>query len=410
MITKAVTEWRYLDKLESLTEDVNMYGSPCFEFHGQLDVDLFEKAFIILSIRNPELRAFITESDNRYVLEVRENEYPKVTWMKGGKKTLGQLINDGLTSSANEPPDMRPTSNIIVVANERGGYIILRLRHSICDPYNIGAFLSRLFDIYTDLTYGKDPVVNPGSLPRSPLSIVEKNWGKPRFYFNTPKDIPIETVDGFCLPIDFNREDTDALLAVAKQHESTFGSYLLGEILLAFKKCNPESSNTLKVNTLLSLRNRLDEAVGETDTTYLTGRCIVPIDISIEDNAATLGNKFKERLQNSVDRKEVYIAGYSMDTLGSTLNRMADIRFNSSRMSSRNIRTPKNLDIVGYTILNLPPNRWRLRVIKNSPSLDAISWTINGELKVTLIGHMAICSIVPELEYRLRNIIEFASN
>ncbi len=369
-----VTAWRYLDSLESMTEDVNMYATLCFEYRGKLDADALAKAYRVLAIHHPVIRSFVAKNNGRYVVETRENEYPEISFLEGGENKLRELQKKGITSSANEPTDRRPTSNMLTLINQHGGYIVLRLRHSICDPTNAGALLSQLLEIYTDIVSGKEKPTTIGSLPRSPLRILEEEWGKPSSIFSCPKkDDQAAVVEGFNLPINFSSKDTGSLLTAAHQHGTTLGALLLGETALALKKCDHEiDSDTLKINTLVSLRNGLRGCINEADTTYLTGRCIIPVDVSNGKDSITLGKEFKSTLQDKVKKKDVYVAGYSMDTLGSTLNQIADIRFNSAGKLG-DVRTPDGMDIVDFHILNFPLGESRTRIVKNVPTLEFIS-------------------------------------
>lgn len=402
---------RYLDNLESLTEDANILCPYGIEYEGEIEIESLIQAYRHLCTKHPILRSRVVLENKRFMFVTPDEYQPKTVVFNGGQATLKQVVSDGIMLQKNAHDTDCDVSDLFIITGDRGGYVLLRLRHSVCDPYNLGVYFSELFDLYTAIVEGEAIQITPGKLPRSPIGILTQNWGDSSKISTqpfTPK-VGIEQTDtnansakGFSSHIKLDAGETQIFINLTKKKRAKVSATILGATLLSLKQDvipNAHQKSTFNVGVFATLRHRLEPPVSATETTYLTGRCVVPIDTSASEDEFEIGFQFTERLAQKIAKREIVIPGYSSSHLG--FDTEIDVHLNGGMFSRP--RHPKNMSIVSEcNILDLLEKD----MPASKPVLNLNVLTMNNSLTVTLKGGAKHKAVDGDVQSRLKFLIE----
>lgn len=286
---------RYLDHIE--IRSVNNCPSYVAECEGIVDPVLLARAIDLLCVQHPVLLGRIRPDQDGHLLSADPSRRLKLVVREGGKQELLEEIH--------RPWDSRyQVAQPILVRGVRSSFVAIRLDHAIADgSFRMGLFTD-LWGLYSKLTAGSEPQVEPGTtLPLSPVAVLEERL--PDKDFPPPTEQSKPPVFRHRLLEKRVRLDTapsQRLVAAAKAQGTSVHALICGAIMVAHRDLWPRPGEIpMMCWAPVNIRTRATPPVGATETTNLTLIHEAVLSIRRHADPITVGREIKTLLNREIE-------------------------------------------------------------------------------------------------------------
>lgn len=332
---------RYLDGCEA--PHVNAAPAHVAEYHGTLADGLLRAAFDALCRRYPLLCARVhATAGERYVLSVSPGDRPEFVTVDGDEATLfGAVFGPWDAENA--------VARLIHVRGEAGGFVGLRIDHSVVDGHSMRAIFDDLWCVYGELAGGAEiaelsVAVRP-ALPRSPAELLRERWFAPDpARDRRPGGNPGRVIGLRVRPhqgyLRLDRWDTSRLLTAARERGTTVHALICGAILVA--QCAygiPEPTGPVRMVCLspVNLRNRVSPPVGVTETTTFTRIHRAELGIPVDQDPVVVGRQLKRQLDRAIVDRDLLSVADLPDALATPVDTPLDQRLAIAQVSNNGV-------------------------------------------------------------------------
>lgn len=377
--------YRYLDEIE-----ISMLGialSHACEYLGYVDDYILHEAYQTLSATHPVLCATVKNDGFGYRLAMGNESALEFLSVRGDMPTLLRHLRshrkpaEGLTS-------------LIHVRGRQGGFVALQMDHSIMDGPSFRKIFEDLWASYTNLSYGREPVVPTiGIFPQPPTAVFDRYSDQigalaGRLRATKAPNSSVHSVEPIQGHLRFSHADTQQLLQAARTVSTTVNSLLCGAIVVAQRRLmsNPSTLTAMTCISHVGLRTRVNPPVPATATSNFVGMHVGHVTASHNSDPVAVGKELRAQL----DHAQTY---GDFHAIGTPQNRVELVEDQEGAAFSTTM-VSNNATI--HSTLSVPPS---IKIVEIYIPVSQMSANYPGFSAFTFRGRLSIRYLYPSNIY-----------
>lgn len=290
---------RYLDDREARGQ--NVAPVMAVECEGDVDERALARAFELLTVRYPVLRARVRKDGTGYLLYATEDHRPSLEVLEGDAHTARQV--------SERPWDLSNGVAQLMLIRSDGTrqFVAMRMDHAVVNGPSWMSMFTDLWRLYTAIVNGDDISVDPGtSLPRPPTELIEQHWeiGK-HASPNAPDDrrsITIRSYKVLQSQIHFDWEETTRLISAARTSKISVHALICGALLVSQRDHvgSTREPAPMACFSAVSLHKRISRPIDATESTNFHRVHMAVTTVPAQGDPVEVGREIKTQLDAAI--------------------------------------------------------------------------------------------------------------
>lgn len=290
-------------------------------YAGEIEESHLAYAFDLLRLKYPVLRAHIDPDTDSLYLPSRSDIGGLIVKRLHEDCWRREAVADWETN--------RTLAQLVLFRGKNRGIVALRMNHAIADATAELHIFHDLWHLYNEVsaehTIG---ITEQELLPQSPTEILTERWPNFTEDFRTMDQARLETrhptantSDILEREINLSLSDTARITKGTRDHQITVNSLLSAAIMLTVQSEYGEIGiPTLRMNTVINLRNHVSPRVSPTETTNLLASYSDLFRNSPAEDVLQLSRKVGEKIAKAIKENNIVPLGFEHRRVNTTSN------------------------------------------------------------------------------------------